>query len=248
MYQSLSRYLTLQHRASANLTLLTFHPSSSNSQALKPLTRYFSSTSTTKPTTAIMSNFVESSKNINLPPPWKREKVEITLPSPPSHSKRHTNFEAIIAQESLDEIKEQPSVFLAGSIEMGKAVEWQSNMTAHLQHAAVTVLNPRCGNWDPNTVSDISDPKFRGQVGWELKAMDKATVIAMYLDENTVSPISLLELGLFAKSNKLVVCCPRNFWRKGNVQVMAAQYGFPLIETYEEFLPIVKERLGIKAE
>ncbi|KAF2499461.1 hypothetical protein BU16DRAFT_272252 [Lophium mytilinum] len=186
------------------------------------------------------------SKNIhNLPPPWLREKVEITLPQAPSNSKPHADFQTIIAQNPLL-MKEQPSVFLAGSIEMGKAVEWQSNMTDHLKPAPVTVLNPRCGNWDPNTVSDISDPTFRGQVEWELEAMNKATVIAMYLDENTVSPISLLELGLFATSGKLIVCCPRAFWRKGNVQVMAKAYGFPLLDTYEEFLPMVKERLGIK--
>ncbi|KAF2802673.1 uncharacterized protein BDZ99DRAFT_401411, partial [Mytilinidion resinicola] len=56
-------------------------------------------------------------------------------------------------------------------------------------------------------------------------------------------PISLLELGLFAASGKLVVCYPKNFWRKGNVQVMARKYGFPLLETYEKFILVVKERL-----
>ena len=46
----------------------------------------------------------------------------------------------------------------------------------------------------------------------------------MYFDPNTKSPISLLELGLFAKSGKLIVYCPEGFWRKGNVDVVCKRY------------------------
>ena len=41
--------------------------------------------------------------------------------------------------------------------------------------------------------------------------------------------ITLLELGLFARSGKLRVCCPEPFWRKGNVDVVCARYGVPLL-------------------
>ena len=46
----------------------------------------------------------------------------------------------------------------------------------------------------------------------------------MYFDPKTKSPISLLELGLFAKSGKLVVCCPDGFWKKGNVDIVCQRY------------------------
>ena len=35
------------------------------------------------------------------------------------------------------------------------------------------------------------------------------------------APITLLELGLFARSGKLIVCCPDGYWRKGNIEVVS---------------------------
>jgi hypothetical protein len=68
-------------------------------------------------------------------------------------------------------------------------------------------------------------------------------VIAMFLQLGTMSPISLMELGLHAKDRKLVVCCPEGFWRRGNVQVVCAEFGIPLVETREELAELVKKRL-----
>jgi hypothetical protein len=55
----------------------------------------------------------------------------------------------------------------------------------------------------------------------------------MYFDPNTKSPISLLELGLFAQSKKLIVCCPRGFWRKGNVDITCDRYGIPFFDDFK---------------
>jgi hypothetical protein len=67
--------------------------------------------------------------------------------------------------------------------------------------------------------------------------MENADLIALYFDPKTKSPISLLELGLFANSKKLVVCCPEGFWRKGNVDVVCERYG---IRQVEDLLEIVQ--------
>lgn len=56
----------------------------------------------------------------------------------------------------------------------------------------------------------------------------------MYLDPNTKSPISLLELGLHANSKKLWVVCPDGFWRKGNVEVVCSLYDIPLFNSLDE--------------
>ena len=40
------------------------------------------------------------------------------------------------------------SIFLAGSIEMGKAINWQVDISTRLSPYAVTLLNPRRGHWD----------------------------------------------------------------------------------------------------
>lgn len=57
----------------------------------------------------------------------------------------------------------------------------------------------------------------------------------MYFDPNTKSPISLLELGLYATSNKLHVICPDGFYRKGNIEIVCDKYNIPIYENIEEF-------------
>jgi len=131
---------------------------------------------------------------------------------------------------------EGPSVFLAGSIEMGNAVDWQSSITDSIEESGLfcTVLNPRREDWDSSWLQSIEDPQFKQQVSWELNALEKAKVVAMYFAPGTKSPISLLELGLYAESGKMIVCCPHGFWRKGNVDVVCERYGIPVVETLEE--------------
>lgn len=118
------------------------------------------------------------------------------------------------------------SIFLAGSIEMGKAENWQDKITNALSDSKpdFTILNPRRDDWDSSWKQEIDNPQFNEQVSWELDALEKADFIAMYFDPATKSPISLLELGLHAKSDKLIVCCPKGFWRKGNVDIVCDKY------------------------
>ncbi|KIW02477.1 uncharacterized protein PV09_06282 [Verruconis gallopava] len=144
-----------------------------------------------------------------------------------------------------------PSVFLAGSIEMGKAVDWQTELTSALAHMPVTILNPRRVDWDQGWEQDISNKEFKEQVDWEMDHLNKADVIALYFQPGTYSPISLLELGMHAadssidgKGKKLVVCCPEGFWRRGNVQIVCHRYGIELVETREELIEKVKEKLN----
>jgi hypothetical protein len=49
-----------------------------------------------------------------------------------------------------------------------------------------------------------ANANFSQQVRWELNALDKADYIIMYLDPNTISPISLLELGLLSHCRKMM--------------------------------------------
>lgn len=122
--------------------------------------------------------------------------------------------------------KGMPSVFLAGSIEMGKAEDWQARVTAALSHLDVLLLNPRRTHWDAGLDQSIDNPPFKEQVVWELDALDRADMIIMFFAPETKSPITLLELGIHAASTpeKLVVCCPDGFWRKGNVDIVCERY------------------------
>ncbi len=139
------------------------------------------------------------------------------------------------------------AVFLAGSIEMGRATDWQSEVAAMLADLPVAILNPRRDEWDASWEQDISNPPFRGQVEWELDGLERADVVAFYFAPTTQAPITLLELGLMARSGKVVACCPPGYWRRGNVQVVCARFGIPLVGTLSELVAAVRERLANSA-
>lgn len=111
------------------------------------------------------------------------------------------------------------TVFLAGSIEMGVAWDWQTYTESKLKSENITFFNPRRDDWDFSWEQSIDNENFVEQVNWELDALEEANAILMYFDPQTKSPISLLELGAFSKDNKLLVACPSGFWKRGNVEI-----------------------------
>jgi len=135
--------------------------------------------------------------------------------------------------------KSQLTVFLAGSIEQDKAEKWQDGVIRWLAPTPVQILNPRREEWDASWVQRASNPYFEEQVLWELNAMNYADIILMYFDPATMSPITLLELGLHANSGKLHVCCPDGFWRKGNVEIICAEYEIPTYDSVESLTTMV---------
>ncbi|KAF2112493.1 hypothetical protein BDV96DRAFT_454669, partial [Lophiotrema nucula] len=139
------------------------------------------------------------------------------------------------------------SLFLAGSIEMGKAIAWQRDMCNRMQHLPITIANPRRGYWDPKAKPQPNDEGFRRQVQWELAALEKADVICFFFDVKTMSPVTMMELGLWAKSKKIVVCCGDGFWRRGNVHITCERYEVPCVDDYSEMVYEVKKMLREKA-
>lgn len=149
----------------------------------------------------------------------------------------------IKAPHPLDFDRRVPSLFLAGSIEMGQAEPWQAEVEQALAGEQLILLNPRRDDWDATWQQSIADAHFREQVEWELEAQELATLIILYFAPASLAPISLLEFGLFARSNKLVVCCPDGFWRKGNVEVVCARYGVPRVEALTDLIAEARRRL-----
>jgi len=130
------------------------------------------------------------------------------------------------------------TIFLAGSIEMGVAENWQDKIVKLLADSHWTILNPRRDDWDSSWEQKISNPQFFEQVSWELQGIENAEFVILYFDPTTKSPISLLELGLIAglAPEKLLVICPDGFWRKGNVDVVCDRYRIKQYKTIEEAL------------
>jgi hypothetical protein len=140
-------------------------------------------------------------------------------------------------------------VFLAGSIENDTAEMRQDSVSEELlkiPDVNISIFNPRRDNWNPSWQQDIHNAKFKEQVEWELEALEAADQIIMYFDPSTKSPISLLELGLHARSKKMLVCCPEGFWRKGNVDIVCLKYKIPNFDSIQNLLEFFKDYLDIK--
>ena len=136
------------------------------------------------------------------------------------------------------------SIFLGGSIDNGEALDWQQAIINEISKeetkTPITIYNPRRKNWNKDATND----ELNTQIGWELHHLEKSKLIIMNILGGSKSPISLLELGLFAKENKLIVFCPPTFYRFNNVKVTCEKYDVPLFET-NDILVLKNEILKI---
>lgn len=125
------------------------------------------------------------------------------------------------------------SVFLAGTIEMGNSHDWQSDVCEIMKDYDVTFYNPR-RVLPPTCKADIEY-----QIRWELEHLKKADIIFMYLAPNTISPISLLELGLYLKSDKpMIIVADPEYLRFQNVET-TFDYFYPYKSKTKSFYVIM---------
>lgn len=138
--------------------------------------------------------------------------------------------------------KNQPrmSVFLAGTIDNGDSLDWQSKVIWYMKYlnqsvdpdadesiGDIIVYNPRRDDWK----KDATEKDVEEQILWEQEHLDKADYIVMFLQDDSKSPISLLELGLYAETGKLFVFCTDKFYRYTNVRLTCEKYNINLINT-----------------
>ncbi len=142
---------------------------------------------------------------------------------------------------------DMPTIFLAGSIEMGIAENWQTKIVNSLKsNPFCAIFNPRRDNWDSSWEQKESNSQFNEQVTWELDYIDKADLVLFYFDPNTKSPVTLLELGIALASKKnMIVCCPEGFYRKGNVDITCSKFGVKVYSKIDEVISILRELNGI---
>lgn len=138
-----------------------------------------------------------------------------------------------------------PTIFMAGSIEMGKATDWQTELFEATKHLGIRYLNPRRDDWDSSWVQEITNSQFREQVEWELDGLMKLSDYQIFVfDPNTTSPITLMELGMCAWDDSVIgVVCPSGYFRKGNVDILCHRFDIPVVETLPELIYLIAERL-----
>ena len=142
----------------------------------------------------------------------------------------------IIKPNSPIQVIDGISIFLAGTIDNGKSINWQLEMEDILKDYNVTLLNPRRDNWNLNSSRD----EMIKQINWEMDNLDKCDVIFMNILEESLSPITLLELGLYANSGKIIVSCHEEFWRKINVDVVCDRFNIPRYDNFDDAITKLK--------
>lgn len=134
-------------------------------------------------------------------------------------------------------------VFFAGTIDNGNSEDWQKDLYCRVamhdnlvitmgenyvtpEKLNITVFNPRRDNWK----KDATDEDVIQQIKWEQDKLDESDLIIMYFAENSKSPITLLELGLYGQTGKVIVYCNNKFYRYNNVKQTCDKY---LIEQHD---------------
>ena len=133
-----------------------------------------------------------------------------------------------------------PRVFLGGSIEMDKAERWQDRLIKDMAEYQVLFLNPRRDDFRVWEEQSISNAYFVEQVEWELSGLGSSDLIVFYLAPGTLSPITLLEIGLFCKDRLHIICCPDGFGRKGNIEIVSRMFNFNIVDTYDDLISYMK--------
>ena len=159
-------------------------------------------------------------------------------------------MKAIYAPEKIEHKLGHVTIFLAGSIEMGNAEEWQEVIIKTFADSEVVFLNPRRKDWDSSWKQSKDDPKFSEQVNWELDGLSECDLVVVYFDPKTQSPITMMELGIFGPIKHTVVYCPDGFWRKGNIDIVCERFGIhqidnplDLIEYIESYIKNTKQHI-----
>jgi len=135
--------------------------------------------------------------------------------------------------DTNNHIKLYYTIFLAGSIENGKAENWQEKLIETLvRFDNIVILNPRRKHW-----SELEKNNLRFQIAWEQEGIEKSDLVVFYFHPATQSPISLLELGQCLGSHKkVIVYCPPNFFRYTNVEITCERYSIKPHKDYQVFI------------
>ena len=115
---------------------------------------------------------------------------------------------------------------------MGNSENWQKKTIQTLDKTLINciVYNPR------RDTCPSGNTEFEHQVNWEQDMLEDSDIIFMYIAGTSKSPITLLELGEFLTSGRLIVVCEEDFYRYGNVRIMCERFGIPLYNDYEDGL------------
>ncbi len=121
-------------------------------------------------------------------------------------------------------------IFLAGSIDSQVQTNWRKRVTGKLEGSNY-ILDPTNRKHD-----ELNDVQMKKHIEWELDALSMADKIVLNFLPKGMSPISLVELGLYVATKKLIVVCPKDFYKSRYVFTLCKRYNTPIYHEIDEAL------------
>jgi hypothetical protein len=140
---------------------------------------------------------------------------------------------------------DKTSIILFGTIQRGED-DWREVLASSLSDLPIAILNPHRDDWDSSWVEDMSDPKFKEQVNWEMDYAQKADIIVFNFAPDSLAPVSMLELGMYAGTGKVILRYHEEFKKKGNLQAVCSRYNIPMTEQLDDLEEKIRHRLKEK--
>ena len=131
------------------------------------------------------------------------------------------------------------TLFLAGSIEMGTAENWQQTVVDYFESEEIVIYNPRREDWDASWNATPYNEHLEEQIKWEHKHIMESEYVLFNFDPATKSPVTLMELGMmlsFPNKNNITVCCPPKYWRYLNVRTFCTTHNIYWTDNLDDAL------------
>lgn len=128
-------------------------------------------------------------------------------------------------------------VFLAGSIDFKSSSNWREEVICKVNHEVI-FFDPT--NHEHDT---LDDSEMKNQINWELEALELSNKILLNFLPNYESPISLVELGLYTFTRKLIVVCPKQFHKYRYVSVLCERYNIPFFLNLNDAIAFLRKEL-----
>lgn len=109
-------------------------------------------------------------------------------------------------------------IFLAGSIDYMLPSIWREKVIEKSDDKNIF--------FDPTNkdYQQLNEKEMIDHIEWELNAMSLADKILLNFLPASLSPISLVEFGLYVSSKKLIVICPKGFYQSRYIHKLCKEY------------------------
>ena len=126
------------------------------------------------------------------------------------------------------------SIFLAGSMDFNSESNWRKRV--------INEFNKDYNFFDPTITNHdtLTNSQMEKHIQWELAALELSDKVLLNFLSVSESPISLIELGMYVKTTKLIVVCPDKFYKSRYIKTLCATYATPFFTDVECALEYLK--------